>query len=192
MVKLDKLYSWEVTVAPAVEPLSASDVKTWLKVTSSADDTLITNLIVAARQEAENYTGLKLISQTVKEYFDTFPSSRGELLLRFPLVSSITSVAYVDADGNNQTFSDYNSDLLSHPARLRPNYQTEWPTTKEQLEAVTITYVCGYANAAAVPDAIKTALYLVIAKWYENREDTVRMLPTAAEYLLNPYRVKLF
>ncbi len=192
MVKLDKLYSWEVTAGPSVEPLSASDVKTWLKVTSSADDTLITNLIVAARQEAENYTGLKLISQTVKEYSDTFPSSRGELLLRFPLVSSITSVAYVDADGANQTFSSYNSDLLSHPARLRPNYQTEWPTTKEQLKAVTITYVCGYTNAAAVPDAIKTALYLVIAKWYENRGDTLRMLPTAAEYLLNPYRVKLF
>lgn len=192
MEKLAKIYSWEVTSAPGSEPVTASDAKTWMKVTSSSDDTLITNLIVAARQEVENYTGLKLISQTIKEYFSEFPESRGELLLRFPLVSSITSLAYVDEDGANQTFASYNSDLVSIPARLWPNYQTEWPATKEQLKAVTITYVCGYANAAAVPDAIKTAMYLMISRWYENREDTVKMLPTAAESLLNPYRYKMF
>lgn len=190
--RLENIKSWAVTSAPAVEPISASDAKTWLKVTSSADDTLITNLIVAARQEVENYCNIKLISQTVAEYFSAFPENRGELVLRFPLVASISSVAYVDTSGANQTFASYNADLSSQPARLWPNAQTEWPSTKEQLKAVTITYVCGYANAAAVPDAIKTAMYLMIARWYENREDSVKMLPTAAEKLLNPYRVQLF
>lgn len=190
--RLENIKSWAVTSGPAVEPISASDAKTWLKVASSADDTLITNLIVAARQEVENYCNIKLISQTVAEYFNAFPDSRGELVLRFPLAASISSVAYVDTSGANQTFSSYNADLSSQPARLWPNAQTEWPGTKEQLKAVTITYVCGYANAAAVPDAIKTAMYLMIARWYENREDSVKMLPTAAEKLLNPYRVQLF
>lgn len=190
--RLENIKSWAVSSGPAVEPVSASEAKTWLKVTASADDTLITNLIVAARQAVENYCNIKLISQTVVEYFSEFPDNRGELLLRFPLVSSVTSVAYVDTAGANQTFSSYNADLSGIPARLWPNVSTEWPETKEQLKAVTITYVCGYANAAAVPDAIKTAIYLMLGRWYENREDSVKMLPTAAENLLNPYRVQLF
>lgn len=190
--RLENIKSWAVTVAPAVEPISATEAKTWLKVTATADDTLIANLIVAARQAVENYCNIKLISQTVAEYWSEFPDNRGELLLRFPLVSSITSVAYVDTASANQTFSSYNSDLSGIPARLWPNASTEWPETKEQLKAVTITYVCGYANAAAVPDAIKTAIYLMLGRWYENREDSVKMLPTAAENLLNPYRVQLF
>lgn len=190
--RLENIKSWAVSSGPASEPLTASEVKTWLKVTATADDTLITNLIVAARQAVENYCNIKLISQTIVEYFDAFPESRGELLLRFPLVSSITSVAYVDTDGANQTFTSYNADLSGIPARLWPNAQTEWPGTKEQLKAVTITYVCGYTNADAVPDAIKTSMYLMIGRWYENREDTVKILPTAAENLLNPYRVQLF
>lgn len=192
MVKLHNIYSWAVTSAPAAEPVSSTEVKLWAKIDTSADDALITNIIQAARENAENFLNYKLISQTVAEYFTEFPESRGELLLRFPLVSSITSVAYVDTDGANQTFSSYNADLSGLPPRLWPNAQTEWPGTKEQLKAVTVTYVCGYANAAAVPQAIKTAILLTIAKWYDNREDSVRILPTAAERLLEPYRMKLY
>lgn len=190
--RLENIKSWAVTSAPAVEPLSASDVKTWLKITSSADDSLITSLIVAARQAAENYCNIKLISQTIAEYFNEFPARRGELVLRFPLVSSISSVVYVDADGSNQSFDSYNADLSGIPVRVWPDASMEWPATYDQLKAVTITYICGYANAAAVPDAIKTAMYLMIGRWYENREDTVKMMPTASENLLNPYRVQLF
>jgi uncharacterized phiE125 gp8 family phage protein len=192
VVKLHNIYSWAVTSAPAAEPVSSTEVKLWAKIDTSADDALITNIIQAARENAENFLNYKLISQTVAEYFTEFPESRGELLLRFPLVSSITSVAYVDTDGANQTFSSYNADLSGLPPRLWPNAQTEWPGTKEQLKAVTVTYVCGYANAAAVPQAIKTAILLTIAKWYDNREDSVRILPTAAERLLEPYRMKLY
>jgi len=190
--RLENIKSWAVTSAPAVEPVSASEVKTWLKITSSADDSLIGSLIIAARQAAESYCNIKLISQTIAEYWSAFPDNRGEIVLRFPLVSSITSVAYVDVDGANQTFSTYNADLSGVPPRLWPNTTIEWPETKDQLKAVTITYMCGYANAAAVPDAIKTAIYLMLGRWYENREDTVKMMPTAAENLLNPYRVQLF
>lgn len=189
--RLENIKSWAVTSAPAVEPVSASEVKTWLKITSSADDSLISSLIIAARQAAENYCNIKLISQTIAEYWSAFPDRRGEIVLRFPLVSAISSVAYVDVDGANQTFSTYNADLSGIPPRLWPNAATEWPENKEQLKAVTITYVCGYANAAAVPDAIKTAIYLMIGRWEQNREDTVKMMPTAAENLLNPYRVQL-
>ncbi|MBK8706577.1 MAG: phage head-tail connector protein [Saprospiraceae bacterium] len=192
MVKLHNIKSWAVTAAPNTEPVTSAEVKLWAKIDTAADDALITNIIQAARENAENFLNYKLISQTVAEYFTEFPESRGELLLRFPLVSSITSVAYVDTDGANQTFTSYNADLSGLPARLWPNTQTEWPGTKEQLKAVTVTYVCGYANAAAVPQAIKTAILLTIAKWYDNREDSVRMLPTAAERLLEPYRMKLY
>jgi uncharacterized phiE125 gp8 family phage protein len=50
----------------------------------------------------------------------------------------------------------------------------------------------GYANAAAVPEAIKTAIKMMVAHWYANRETVAAQqmttVPFAAEHLLMPYR----
>ncbi len=52
-------------------------------------------------------------------------------------------------------------------------------------------YVAGEA-AGNVPKAILQAMYLTIADFYENRTDYVKRLPTAAEYLLDQFRVFIF
>ena len=54
--------AWKVTTAPVNEPWTLSDVKNYLKVDTSADDTLITTLISAARQAAESYLNMALIT----------------------------------------------------------------------------------------------------------------------------------
>jgi uncharacterized phiE125 gp8 family phage protein len=41
------------------------------------------------------------------------------------------------------------------------------------VTGVTITYVAGYADVAHVPQSIKQAMLLLLATWYENREDVV-------------------
>jgi uncharacterized phiE125 gp8 family phage protein len=60
------------------------------------------------------------------------------------------------------------------------------------MAVINVTYQSGYANAAAVPAAIKKAMLMLIADSYQNRQDSVKQLPTAVEYLLNPYRVNYF
>jgi hypothetical protein len=43
-----------------------------------------------------------------------------------------------------------------------------------------------------VPFQIRQAILLMIADTYENRQDYVRKLPTASQYLLDQYRVQYF
>jgi uncharacterized phiE125 gp8 family phage protein len=61
------------------------------------------------------------------------------------------------------------------------------------MGALIVNFVCGYTNAAAVPQAIKQAMLLIIGHLYENRSDVltgtqINEMPLASRYLLEPYR----
>ena len=186
----------QVVTPPASEPLTLAEVKEFLRVDHSDDDATLAIFITAARQLCESYTRLALLPTTFEEYFDDFPQYTGtykdEIRLSRSPVSAVTYVKYID--GNETTItasaSDYKTDLISQPARISPD--NGWFGTYETINAVFIRYVAGYANAASVPAPLKHGMLLVIGDMYENRTDSVKRLPTAAEYLWNPYRVFSF
>lgn len=93
-------------------------------------------------------------------------------MFRRPPLLTITSIAYVDTNGDSQTFSsdDYSADLDSIPGRAVLNYGESWPSTRTQPQAVTVTFTAGYGTAAAVPEEYKAAIKLLAAHLYENRE----------------------
>ncbi len=68
--------SYQVTVAPSVEPLTLSYVKSWLRIDFTDDDALITDLISDTRRGAENLLRRSLATQTIQEVyeFDFVPS----------------------------------------------------------------------------------------------------------------------
>ena len=76
----------EVT-APSVEPVATSEAKAFLRVDHSTQDTLIAELVKAARTQVEQDTGRSLINTTWDLTFDEFPASRAITLARLPLVS---------------------------------------------------------------------------------------------------------
>lgn len=187
---------YKVTSAPASEPVNVTETKNFLKVSTSADDDLITALIVAARQEYERYTNQALITQTIEEKFDQFPvidayNPDGIFELTVSPVSYVSSIQYKNTSGNNTTLSSSNYIVDTHtkPCRIAPAYSVTFPDTYDEINAVTITYVAGFGNAAAVPQHIKQVLYLLIADMYENRQDGVRRYRTAAERLMNMHKI---
>ena len=185
-------------ITPATsEPLTTAEVKSFLRVDSSDEDTLIGVLITAARSMAEAYTRRILMTTTIEEFYDVFPNYRNPedkdiiFLSRGP-IQSVTSVKYVDGAGAEQTISseNYATDLVSEPSRIVSN--NGWYATKDTVNAVIVRYVCGYSSSSDVPAPIRQAMLLMIAEMYEKRQDSVKRLPTAAEYLMNPYRVWTF
>ena len=63
--------------------------------------------------------------------------------------------------------------------------------------AIIITFVTGYANAAAVPMPIIQAMKFIIGHHYENRQDVITAMavnevPLASQYLLNNFRIIRF
>lgn len=189
---------YKVTVPAATLPLTLDEVKSYLRVEHDEDDTLIGMLIEAAVEYSENYTGRKLMTQTIEQTFDAFPSYeltnlRCALELRWTPIQSISSFVYVDVDGENQTLttSHYIHDNFSEPNRLFPPHNESWKCTKAIPNAVKITYVAGYTQATDVPAQIRLAMLLMIAKNYEMRENSVKNLPTLAEHYLKKHKVIL-
>ena len=194
--------SYTVITPASLKALTVQEVKDYLRVDSSDEDTLLGVLIDAATQVAEHYLGRFLLTTVIEEFYDFFPvyktgvdpfkGDRNIVYLSRGPVQSITSLKYVDGNGDEQTVStdDYRSDLVSEPARIMPDHG--WYGTKDTVNAVIVRYTCGYTQASDVPANIKVALLLIIGEMYEKRVDSVHRLPTASEHLLNPYRVFRF
>ena len=184
--------NYRLVTTPATEPLTLNEVKLFLRVDDTTEDDLITSLITAARGLVEGHTWMPLISQIWAMQFD-----KDELNLlvwninKAPLIS-VSSITYYDSDNNIQTLaaSSYEVDIYGSPARFRIKTM---PSVYDRMNALQLNFVCGYANAAAVPQPIKQALYMIIGHLYENRQDVitgtqVNEIPMASEYLLQPYR----
>lgn len=187
---------YDLITAPAVEPITLGEARAHLRITATDEDWLIQAYIIAARRRAEDITNRRFITQTLDWHLDFFPG--WGLELPFGKLQSITSVKYVDTAGVQQTLdsSKYLVDAKSDPGRLTPAYGEVWPSTREQMNAVTIRFVCGYGLADAVPWEIRAAMLLMIGHLYNNREDVTDfqsfMLPNGAEALLAPYRIWRF
>jgi len=183
--------SWKVTTEPTSEPLTLTEVKNYLKVDFTTDDDLITLLIKSARQWVERHCNIGLLPQTVTELCDDFPDT----LSRSP-VRSVLSISYKDSAGATQTWAsgNYIVDTYDEPARIRKAYGVIKPTLYDEIARVTVVYTIGWDDAGALPAPIKRAMLLTIANAYENREDSIKRMPTAAEYELQSagYRIWLF
>jgi len=190
----------KLITAATIEPVSLTEAKAHLRVTSTDEDTLIDIIIKAARQSAESMTRRSLASQVFELSLDDFPEE--EIVLPMPPVESITSIKYKDSDGVETTWDSskyvfYNSE----PAKIIPVYGEVFPSfTPYPAGAVKIRFTAGYKTSGTdisliIPEAIKQALLLLIGSFYENREDLLskghipKSLPFGVDALLYPYRI---
>ncbi len=185
--------SLEQSTAPSTEAVSTADLKSWMRVDASDEDTLIGNLAGAARNAFETETHRQLITATWKLRLTVFPA--GEIVLPVSPLQSVTSITYVDNDDVTQTVSsdDYDVDTKSTPGRIRPSSGNDWPSdSRGHTEDVIITFVAGYGDASSdVPDGITAAVKLLAAHWFENREASsvvnLSVLPLAYRSLVRHY-----
>lgn len=179
---------------PATTAISLAEAKAFLRVDSDYDDddAYITSLIGVATNVVEQFTRRRLITQTYNIYYDEFPPYMD---LQVGNVASVTHVKYYDTDNTLQTLdtSEYDVDIRVKPGRIYQAEDGNFPNTYERANSVEVEFVVGSA-ASDVEDAIKQAMYIVIGRYYENRQDVVmgtqvNELPLMVEHLLTPYRL---
>jgi len=187
--------SLKLTTAPTEDPITKANAKIKLGIASAdtASDSQLDWMIPAARRWVEQRTGRALITQTWQLYLDEFSD-----VISLPLgnVQSITHVKYTAQDGTVTTMSasDYQTDLVSVPARLMPSYAAgSWPSPHPNtFNAVEVQFVAGYGAAAAVPADIVEALYRIVGHWLNNQATlengvTVTRVPYSVQEMLWPY-----
>lgn len=200
--------SAKLLTAPASEPVTRDEAKAHLRIESAVttDDSLIDGLITAARQWVESYIGKALITQTWQVAYDggalddlflqdsaayAYPQRAISLPIG-PNASSVSVTTYDDSDSATVfSTSNYYVDQISDPPRLVLRNGASWPTPGRDGNGMIIQYTCGYGSAAAVPEAIKAAVKMLVAQMYEYRgEDEAATLAQpsfAVKALLQPY-----
>ncbi len=171
------------------EPLTLAEAKAQLRKVDTSEDGLITSYIVAAREWVEGWTGHILVSRTITESFLEFGDY---LTLRHRPVTALIEVAYTDDAGEEAEYEGGVLKTALYPATVYPPYGETFPTLGTD-GVVTVQYTAGYANAGAVPAALKQAMYLLIGHWHSTRAgvspDKMEEVPLAVKSLCGPYRV---
>ena len=192
-----RAYTYTVTVPPAVLPVLLATVKNYLKVTSSADDTLITILIGAATDYAEGFTRRDFITREYETFRDFFSNSVSEGYYTFgenPVLgagvlndtgnvgfelrrSPLQSVETINYLLNNvltpvlaATF--YNTVETDYSEVLTVD-DASWPDDADRrLQAITITFKTGFGDdETKMPNWVTEGILQHVANMYRNRGD---------------------
>lgn len=185
---------------PAAEPVSLTEAKLHCKVDGSAEDTLFTAWIAAARMAVESYTNRALLTQTWRVTYDAFPCAGKWLELPKPPFGTLSKIQARAADGTyaDATLGDF--DVLAPagphamPASIGPKPDKAWPVPEwTGAGSARFEFTAGYGAAGSEPAMLKAAILLLVADMYTNRE--AQIVGTIVEYnaavkrLLDPFRV---
>lgn len=173
--ELAPVRQWVVT-PPAVEPFTTDEMRKHLRVHHREEDVKIGRLITQARVVAEKLQGRSLITQTLSAAWSRFPTADehgGRLVLPRPPCASVTSITYIDPDGNAQGWDAAKWQLVTNDlgAWLCPVADEVYPSTKAGVaEAVTVLYVAGYGAAATnVPEPTRGGIEQLVDHAFRNR-----------------------
>ena len=140
------------TIDGSSEPVTVTEVKSYLKIDFTDDDTLIETIISGVREMAEQHTGLSLIPSTIVYFEDS--DYDDEIRLPYPEHNDVTEVI--------QNSEDITADCI---------------ITGETEKVVKLPYIYDgikitYTTLGTCPAGVKLALLKAIADIYERRGNT--------------------
>lgn len=143
--------------------------------------------------------GLKADGNNIEGRQGTVPNLDIELP-RPPMISAGTATAvaitYTPAAGAataTLSTAEYRVDRASTPGVCRPLYGKSWPGHLVDQNSTTVTWWAGYgSDGASVPPAVKSAVVMLVAHLWKNREMTseaaLREVPYGVRALLDTIR----
>ena len=164
-----------LTTPPGEEPVTLDEAKAHLHVTHGAEDSYIEDfLIPTARQLAETATHRAFVTQTWTLRLSGF--GRGPIVLPRPPLRVVEAIRYIDIDGNEQAWpeADYvverpEGELALNGAVYPAGTPQGYPSTREQVDAVRVTFTAGYGPSDKVPVGIKHAVLMLVEDLYRHR-----------------------
>ena len=201
---------------PAIEPVTWTEARDFLKLSGTSEQTLVELMIAAARQAVEELTGRALMSQQWELRLDAWPvearpaakaGSResggcqiipigGQVVVTLPRmpVISVDSVQVVNSVGAFVTVasSDYVVDVSHSGGRLAAQAGVRLPEPARGIDGIRIRFTAGYGSARTdVPPALRQAILTLVAGWYEQRDvvDKPGFFPASVAEMLRPYKL---
>lgn len=199
-------------VAPASPVVSLAEIKTYLRVDGSDEDTLLESLIEAATKTLEEQCGCKFGTQTWDIYRQCWPKEYNKKMwwdgvkeiaiselyadtdyyeLPFKPLQSVESIKYYGTDDTEYILDNsiYDIDVAGYVPRVQLRYSQIWPTiTLRPLNAIVTRGVFGFTS---VPASIKEAVKIYVANMYECRGSSEKSgIPKSCMALLEPFVIR--
>jgi len=159
-----------VVTPPAVEPVTLDEAKDYAGIRGSSFDTRIAMFITAARVRLEQDNGRSYIHTTRRYTLDWWPVEQAVIKPPYAPLASVTSITYVDAAGDTQTWAadQYQVDLTTEPGRIARAYGVSWPVIRGDLGGIQIVYVSGHGAAASdVPQEYRLAILDIVRQMWD-------------------------
>lgn len=178
--------------AAVVEPVTLADVKNYLKIENTAEDTLIASMITAARVQLETRLNRAFLRQLWSLYLDILPFGN---VINIPIspVISIEHLAVVDALGIYQNIdtANYSHDIKTDCPLLKVTKSL--PEIGSEFSGIRVQFWAGYGVAASdVPAPIVQAILHLVVFWYENRgpiaSGEIHQIPYVILDMIAPFR----
>ena len=186
----DGFRSWKVTTQPTVEPVTVAELKTFARIDTNEEDSLISSFIVAARMSAEEYLGQAFISQTITTFLEFWPGRMVELP-RPPLIS-VTGVYTIDEDDAETEYDsdNYYLNTIATPGQLCLKRGSTQPiNTDRDFGRFIIRSVHGYGTAASdVPSQFVEGIKLWAAALYSDRTIDTKNPPPDARKMFDLFK----
>jgi len=165
--------SLSVTSRGTTEAISVDEVKSHLKIQTTAEDALLNIYIKAVSRQAENYLKRSIIPTNYRLSLDSFPS---EIVLpRSPPLSTVSTditVSFIPTSGGVSCVvdsSNYEIDRNIVPCRIYLGYSTSWPSNvRTYKNVVTVDYVSGW-QTSVTPEEIKLWLMEKVGIYHKYR-----------------------
>jgi uncharacterized phiE125 gp8 family phage protein len=180
--------------APAIEPWSIAEVKSFLRAENDDDDAVIASLIAAARSHVEAMTRCALIAQTWRFVLDRWPKDGRVTPGRGPL-RTLTAARVYDSAGT-ATVVDVGMFVVDKASGVIASSAWGLPAPGRATAGIELDIEIGFGTAATdVPDALRHAVRTLVAHWYENRGliaigQSVAMMPASVSAMIASYRVR--
>ncbi len=178
----------------AVEPVTLAEAKLNSRIAGNTEDALVERLIAAARETVEGFCVRSFVDTECVVTLSGFPEDAIKLYHGF--VREVTEISYmppVSSGFTRQvvTLGSWSHDLNGRIGLINPP-TGGWPAALNLPGSVIIKYKAGPEAANTeeeVPEAVKTAMFLLIENLYANRSSVITganatELPFGVETLL--------
>lgn len=157
------------------------------------DDAMLGALLDGAVSHFDGYSGVLGRCLVDQQWRQDYARWDGCLRLPFPDVSS-ASVTYRDETGAEQILAPVHYELVPHVGGPRVQMRRGFarPSLADAVAPVSVTFTAGFGADIDVPPALRVAISMLAAHWYEHREAVseanLREVPMSVDRLIAPFR----
>ena len=186
----------------ADEPITLEEARSHLEAQAYGDtdvdlldDTMILGWLKAAREYAEQFTGLSFIQRDYEGALDELPAEYIEIPVGPVLYVDSVTTGQATVSSSDDAEVSFVFDDFSVPARIYP--LTSWPSVTAAVNGIRVRFTAGYggSDGDALPWTVRAAILLLLGHLYAHRETNTEKaladVPMGTDALLRQHRVRL-